>query len=61
MSNIDSGRYVGNSQNIDTLTIEINEASLNSDEDLEELAARVGNEFVKELSKQGFATANYSF
>ena len=47
--------------NIGEVNITINEASISDDTDISELAERVGNEFVKNLNQQGFATSKYSF
>ena len=46
---------------VEKLNIEINEAELKEDPDYEEVARKVGEEFVKELSKQGLQTANFAF
>jgi hypothetical protein len=61
MSNIDSARFSNNGVSVGDVNITINEASLNSDEDIEVLASRVGDAFVRELNKTGFNTLNYSF
>ena len=46
---------------VEKLNIEINEAELKEDADYEEVARKVGEEFVRELSKQGLQTANFAF
>ena len=61
ISNIDSNSFSGNSQNIGELVINITEAQFKDDADFDEVAQRVGQKFVKELSKQGFNTMSYSF
>jgi hypothetical protein len=61
VSNIDSSAFNGSSQNIGELIINITEAQFKDDADFDEVARRVGNQFVKELSKQGFHTMSYSF
>ena len=50
-----------NSSTIGDINITINQAELKSDADVEELARQVGKAFTKQLSKNGFNTANYSF
>ena len=47
--------------NIDNVTITLNEAQLKEDADYEQVAERVGDIFVKELSKQGMNVLSYSF
>lgn len=61
VSNIDGSAFNGSSQNIGELIINITEAQFKDDADFDEVARRVGNQFVKELSKQGFHTMSYSF
>lgn len=61
VSNIDSASFDSNAQNIGELIINITEAQFKEDADYEEVAKRVGQQFVKELSKQGFHTMSYSF
>ena len=61
VSNIDSNAFNGNSQNIGELVINITEAQFKDDADFDEVAHRVGEQFVKELSKQGFNTMSYAF
>lgn len=61
ISNIDSGSFSGAGMSIGNVNIEINEAVLGNDADIEAVAQRVGDAFVKELSKTGFHTNNYAF
>ena len=61
VSNIDSGAFTGGGSTIGDVNITITEASFESDADIEKVAAKVGDVFVKEISKQGFMTANYAF
>ena len=61
ISNIDSNSFGSNAQNIGELVINITEAQFKDDADFDEVAHRVGEKFVKELSKQGFNTMSYSF
>jgi hypothetical protein len=46
---------------IDNVAITLNEAQLKDDADYEEVAQKVGDIFVKELSKQGMNVMSYSF
>lgn len=61
MSVIDTSNFTNNGFNIQSMTVAIHEASFTDDQDYQELAKRVGDEFARELSKRGFNTANYSF
>lgn len=61
VSNIDSNSFGGNSQNIGEVIVNITEAQFKDDADFDEVAHRVGQQFVKEISKQGFNTMSYSF
>jgi hypothetical protein len=60
-SNIDSSMFTGGGMSIENLDITITEAEFKEDADYEKVAQRVGEAFVKELNRQGLATANYSF
>lgn len=62
MTNIGSEMFGGSSNaSIGEVNIEITEASFKEDADYEEVARRVGEAFTKELTKNGFNTANYNF
>lgn len=61
MSHIDSSAYQGGSSTIGDIFVTITEAQINDDRDIEELANIVGQKFVKEIGKQGFNVARYSF
>ena len=53
--------FNGSGVSIGNVNIEITEASFANDADIDAVAQRVGDAFVKELSKQGFRTPNYAF
>lgn len=61
ISNIDSGSFSNSSSNIGEVTIVINQAELKEDADFEEVAKKVGEQFVKELNKQGLNSVRFSF
>ena len=61
ISNIDGTMFNGSGVSIGNVNIEITEASFANDADIDAVAQRVGDAFVKELSKQGFRTPNYAF
>lgn len=54
-------RMFGNNSTVGDVHITINQAELNSDQDIDMLARKVGRAFTKELSKSGFNTASYAF
>jgi hypothetical protein len=64
-------RYIPQKYNIETdkdkntqieeINVVINQAQLNNDDDIELVAQKVGEAFVKELSKTGAHTLKYSF
>jgi hypothetical protein len=62
INNVDSALSKnGSGVSFGDLTIEINEASLADDADIEEVARRVGEAFTKELSQSGLRTVSYNF
>ena len=61
MSSIDEAMFGSSSNSIGEVNVTINEATISSDQDIEELASRVGESFTKQLSMSGFHTSNYSF
>lgn len=48
-----------NSSNIESIVVNINEASISDDADIENLANRIGEQFTRELEKQGLSTVRY--
>ena len=61
-STVDTAGYgTNNNINIDEIQIVVNEASFADEDDYDAFALKVGDAFVKQLSKRGFTTANYSF
>ena len=50
-----------NSQNIEAVNITINEATINDDMDIQELAEKIGDSFIKELSINGMNASKYSY
>jgi len=61
LSHIGNAAYQGNSANIGDIFVNITEAQITDDRDIEELANIVGQKFVKEIGKQGFNVSNYNF
>lgn len=62
MTHYDPSIFSGtNSSNIESIVVNINEASVSDDVDIENLANRIGEQFNRELEKQGFTTARYRF
>ena len=61
MSNINASSFVNGGSTIGDINITITEASFENDADIEEVAHKVGEAFVRELGKTGFMTANYAF
>ena len=61
MSNINASSFVNGGSTIGDINITITEASFEGDADIEEVAHKVGEAFVRELGKTGFMTANYAF
>ena len=61
LSYIGGAAYQGNSANIGDIFVNITEAQISDDRDIEELANIVGQKFVKEIGKQGFNVSHYSF
>ena len=55
------GEFTSNTQNIGDVYVTINQASLESDADLDYVATQVGKKFTKQLSKQGFNLNTVSF
>ena len=60
-SHVGSDAYQGNSANIGDIFVNITEAQITDDRDIEELANVVGQKFVKEIGKQGFNLSNYNW
>ena len=60
MSYIDPSMY-GNTSNVGDINITINQAELNSDADIEDVAKRVGQAFSKELQRNGLNLSGYAF
>ena len=61
LSHIGSAAYQGNSANVGDIFVNITEAQIADDRDIEELANIVGQKFVKEIGKQGFNVSRYNF
>lgn len=61
LSHIGNAAYQGNSANIGDIFVNITEAQIADDRDIEELANIVGQKFVKEIGKQGFNVSRYNF
>ena len=61
LSHVGSDAYQGNSANIGDIFVNITEAQISDDRDIEELANIVGQKFVKEIGKQGFNVSRYNF
>ena len=60
LSHIGGAAYQGNSANIGDIFINITEAQISDDRDIEVLANIVGEKFVKEIGKQGFNVSRYN-
>lgn len=60
ISQIQSSDY-NNSQRFGDVVITINQAELKDGADFDDVARKVGEAFVKELSRNGMTTANYAF
>ena len=62
MTYYDTMKNMGNTNNsIGEVSVTINGATFEDDADYEKIAQRVGEEFAKELQRQGFSTARYNF
>lgn len=61
LSYVGDSAYQGSTSSIGDIFVNITEAQISDDRDIEELANIVGQKFVKEISKQGFNTARYHF
>ena len=61
LSHIGNAAYQGNSANIGDIFVNITEAQISDDRDIEVLANIVGEKFVKEIGKQGFNVSRYNF
>lgn len=61
LSYIGGAAYQGNSANIGDIFVNITEAQISDDRDIEILANIVGEKFVKEIGKQGFNVSHYNF
>ena len=60
MSYIDPSMY-NNNTNVGDINITINQAEINSDADVDNLAKRVGQAFTKELQRNGLNLSGYAF
>ena len=60
MSHIDPSMY-SNNTNVGDINITINQAEINSDTDVDNLAKRVGQAFTKELQRNGLNLSGYAF
>ena len=58
MSHVDMSKY-GNNFSYGDITVTINEAKISSDQDIAELAKKVGSAFTKELTKSGYNIIKY--
>jgi hypothetical protein len=56
-----SDMFTGNNTSIGDIIININEAEIANDMDIEHLAKEIGSQFTKELGKMGYDTRRYSF
>lgn len=62
ITRFDPSMFMGNyTSGIDNISIVINEATINDELDMEILAEKIGQQFNRELEKQGFSTAKYRF
>lgn len=61
LSNIGGSAYQGNSSSIGDVIVNITEAQITDDRDVEELANIVGQKFVREIGKQGLNVSHYHF
>lgn len=62
ITRFDPSMFMGNyTSGIDNVSIVINEATINDELDMEILAEKIGQQFNRELEKQGFSTAKYRF
>lgn len=52
---------MGNTQNIGDVYVTINEAELNSEQDIESIAYRIGQKFVSQISRSGMRLQSYNF
>ena len=60
ITRFDPSMFMGNyTSGIDNISIVINEATINDELDMEILAEKIGQQFNRELEKQGFSTAKY--
>lgn len=61
LSYVGSNAYQGSTANIGDIIVNITEAQIADDRDIDVLADIVGQKFVKEISKQGFNVSRYNF
>lgn len=61
LSYVGSSAYGGNSASIGDVFVNITQAQISDDRDIEELANIVGEKFVKEIGKQGINVSRYNF
>lgn len=61
ISQVPAGSFVNNEVNVGDVYVTINEAEISSDQDIDVLARKVGQSFTRQLSRNGFNTANYAF
>ena len=60
MTHIDTSKY-GNNVSVGDVKVTINEAQINNDQDVAELAKKVGKAFSKELTKSGISMSAYNW
>lgn len=59
---IDPSSYIKeNNYSVGDVNITINQAEINNDQDIHQLAKKIGDAFTRELTKTGFNTASYAF
>lgn len=61
MASVNTAGYTQSAMTIGAVNITINEAEINQDYDIDNLAERVGAAFTAQLSSRGFNTDNYTF
>ena len=61
LSNVVTPDNEARAMNVGDIDITVNVASMNDDADIEDLSTKLGEQFVKELSKKGYMTGNYAF
>ena len=61
MTHIDDKNYGKSNIDVGGVTVNIYEAEINDDADYAKIAQKVGNEFTKQLQKDGFNLAKYAW